>query len=55
MATEPRGSITTHYVRMLEQRIIEEPAYWLWTHKRWKRPVTFPEGYNKDNEIEFYS
>ncbi len=55
IATEPRGSITTRYARLLEQRIKEEPAYWLWTHKRWKRPVTFPEGYNKDNEIEFYS
>ena len=55
IATEPHGSITTRYARLLEQRIEEEPAYWLWTHKRWKRPVTFPEGYNKDNEIEFYS
>lgn len=55
IAAEPRGSITTRYARLLEQRIMEEPAYWLWTHKRWKRSVTFPEGYNKDNEIEFYS
>ncbi|MBR5030974.1 MAG: acetyltransferase [Muribaculaceae bacterium] len=55
IATEPQGSITTRYARMLEQRIIVEPAYWLWTHKRWKRPVTLPEGYNKDNEIEFYT
>ena len=22
---------------------------------RFYKPVTFPEGYNKDNEIEFYS
>ena len=55
IAAEPRGSITTRYARLLEQRIQAEPSYWLWTHKRWKRPVTFPEGYNKDNEIEFYS
>ncbi len=55
IAAEPRGSITTRYARLLEQRINEAPAYWLWTHKRWKRPVTLPEGYNKDNEIEFYS
>ena len=55
IATEPHGSTTTRYARLLEQRIEEEPAYWLWTHKRWKRPVTFPDGYNKDNEIEFYS
>lgn len=55
IANEPRGSITTRYARLLEQRIKEEPAYWLWTHKRWKRPVNFPEGYNKENELEFYS
>ena len=55
IATEPRGSITTRYARLLEQRIIEEPAYWLWTHKRWKRPVTFPQGYTRENELEFYS
>ena len=55
IASEPRGTITTRYARLLEKRIIEEPAYWLWTHKRWKRPVTFPEGYSKENELEFYS
>ena len=55
ITTEPRGSITTRYARLLEQRIIEEPAYWLWTHKRWKRPVTFPQGYTRENELEFYS
>lgn len=55
IANEPRGSITTRYARLLEQRIIEEPAYWLWTHKRWKRPVAFPEGYTRQNEMEFYA
>ena len=55
IASEPRGSITTRYARLLEQRIKEEPAYWLWTHKRWKRPVTFPEGYTRENELEFYA
>ncbi len=54
-SAEPKGTITTRYARLLEQRIIEEPAYWLWTHKRWKRPVAFPEGYNKENELEFYT
>lgn len=28
--------ITEKYIRILEQKIQEEPAYWLWTHKRWK-------------------
>lgn len=54
IANEPRGTITTRYARLLEHRIQEEPAYWLWTHKRWKRQVSFPEGYNKENELEFY-
>ena len=54
-STETRGTITTRYARMLEKRIEGEPAYWLWTHKRWKRPVTFPEGYSRDNELDFYA
>ncbi|MDR1585430.1 MAG: lysophospholipid acyltransferase family protein [Prevotellaceae bacterium] len=28
--------ITETYMRLLEKVIEEEPAYWLWTHKRWK-------------------
>lgn len=55
IAAEPYGSVTTRYARLLERRIKAEPAYWLWTHKRWKRPVTFPDGYNKENELEFYT
>lgn len=31
------GFITVEHTRMLEQQITREPAYWLWTHKRWKR------------------
>lgn len=38
--TEPQFKITNTYARMLEQVILESPAEWLWTHKRWKRPVT---------------
>ncbi len=26
---------TRQYLRMLEQTILREPAYWLWTHRRW--------------------
>ena len=29
--------VTDIYARMLEEDIRREPAYWLWTHKRWKR------------------
>ncbi len=28
--------ITRKHVELLEKSILEEPAYWLWTHKRWK-------------------
>ncbi len=28
--------ITEKYTRMLEETILRQPAYWLWTHNRWK-------------------
>ncbi|MEE1946793.1 lysophospholipid acyltransferase family protein [Pedobacter sp. KR3-3] len=28
--------ITELHVRLLEKIILEEPAYWLWSHRRWK-------------------
>lgn len=31
------GEITERHTRMLEADIRQEPAYWLWSHKRWKR------------------
>lgn len=31
------GEITEKFVRHMEKTITNEPAYWLWTHKRWKR------------------
>src|SRR6056297_1523960 len=31
------GGITEKYLHTLEQIIIQEPADWLWTHKRWKK------------------
>ncbi len=36
--TEPH-QLTDRYIEILENRIQQAPAYWLWTHKRWKRPV----------------
>ena len=30
------GEITETFVRRLEQTIRKEPAYWFWSHKRWK-------------------
>lgn len=32
----PDGEITRRYASHLEQTILNEPAYWLWSHKRWK-------------------
>lgn len=32
----PENWITEQYARMMEQSILRNPAYWLWTHKRWK-------------------
>ncbi len=29
--------ITLRYARMLEERIHQQPAYYIWSHKRWKR------------------
>lgn len=31
------GLISEKHTRMLEEDILNEPSYWLWTHKRWKR------------------
>lgn len=32
----PEFWLTEQYVRLMEQSIMRNPAYWLWTHKRWK-------------------
>lgn len=29
-------ALTEKYIRLMEQTILRNPAYWLWTHKRWK-------------------
>jgi len=33
------GEITEAHTHLLEQEIIENPAFWLWSHKRWKKEV----------------
>ncbi|MDR3268861.1 MAG: lysophospholipid acyltransferase family protein [Tannerella sp.] len=32
----PEFWITEEYTRRMERCILRDPAYWLWTHKRWK-------------------
>ncbi|MCD7977548.1 MAG: lysophospholipid acyltransferase family protein [Tannerellaceae bacterium] len=32
----PEFWLTEEYTRQLEHMILRNPAYWLWTHKRWK-------------------
>lgn len=34
--SEAPEAITERYARAMEQTILRDPAYWLWTHKRWK-------------------
>ncbi len=36
---EAPGFITERFARLLEREIERAPAYWLWTHRRWKRPA----------------
>ncbi len=31
------GEITELHTGKLEEQILDQPEYWLWTHKRWKR------------------
>ncbi|MCK9342483.1 MAG: lysophospholipid acyltransferase family protein [Massilibacteroides sp.] len=32
----PEFWITEHYIRALDKSIRHDPAYWLWSHRRWK-------------------
>lgn len=34
--TMREGEITASYMNLLEQSILKDPAYWLWSHRRWK-------------------
>lgn len=35
--------LTDLYASMLEENILLDPGLWLWTHKRWKIPVSYPD------------
>jgi KDO2-lipid IV(A) lauroyltransferase len=34
----PDGAITNTYSKILEELIVSNPQFWLWSHKRWKHP-----------------
>jgi len=38
----PPGDITARYASLLGQTITRQPDIWLWSHKRWKNPVSMP-------------
>jgi len=42
---ENLGQLTCKYMKRLEKVLHEQPEYWLWSHRRWKRKI--PE--NIDN------
>ena len=33
---EPHGKITKDFTKLIENDIVNNPQYWLWSHKRWK-------------------
>jgi KDO2-lipid IV(A) lauroyltransferase len=37
-SVEPKYAVTERYARKLESTILNEPAYYLWSHDRWKYP-----------------
>ncbi len=39
----PDGEVTRLYINSLANTIRRQPAIWLWTHNRWKNPVTLPQ------------
>jgi len=43
--------ITEMHTRFLEDMLIEEPSYWLWSHRRWKYQPE--EKYSKSKKGDF--
>lgn len=43
LASMPPMGVTARYAEMLQETIEHQPDIWLWTHNRWKNPVTMPE------------
>lgn len=47
-----QNEITERYARLMENTILRDPAYWLWTHKRWKHKMEDVCTENKSGGIE---
>lgn len=43
VADTPEMSVTDRYVSLLQTTIRRQPDIWLWSHKRWKIPVSLPQ------------
>jgi len=43
----PEFEVTEKYMRLMEKTILRDPAYWLWSHKRWK--------HKRENNEELFS
>ncbi len=48
----PLGAITELHTKALERDIREEPAFWLWTHRRWKQKRVDFDRYQEKMEAE---
>ena len=45
VAKLPEFALTDMYARMLQETIRRTPDIWLWTHKRWKYHVEYPQDF----------
>lgn len=43
VASEAPFAVTDRYADMLQSTIRRDPSLWLWTHKRWKKPVKYSD------------
>lgn len=49
------GEITEAHTQLLEREIVLKPAYWLWSHKRWKREIPTDIEQVKKNQREKFN
>lgn len=49
------GAITEWHTQLLEKTIKNQPEYWLWSHKRWKRQVPINLADLKKNQEERFN